>query len=86
MSDWAYKDCPECGKRVHLNHTCSEFNGTICTGDPWDIIKNVEMELLDTEQHRDRHIEMIGRYNIKIQKLIDRLPSDHPKRKTHKSS
>lgn len=31
MSEWAWRDCPECGDRIHLNAICD------CGGDPWNI-------------------------------------------------
>lgn len=31
MSEWAYRDCEKCGKKVHMNFKCD------CGGNPWEI-------------------------------------------------
>lgn len=86
MSEWAYRECSECGKRVHINHTCAEFNNTICKGDPWNIIRRIEQELVILEQNRDNYVLWIEQCNKRIRRLIKRLPDDHEKAKLFKKS
>lgn len=40
MSEWAYKKCPDCGQRTHMNTYCRE-----CGGDPWSIEEGALIEI-----------------------------------------
>lgn len=86
MSEWAYRECSDCGKRVHVNHTCAEWNRTICKGDPWGEIRQIECELVMLEQDRDKYLLWVEQKNERIQKLVKRLPKDHEKAKLLKNS
>lgn len=56
MSDGAYRECEICGNRVHMNHTCKQWNKQKCQGDPWKVreklraeIDGLKKQILDTE-------------------------------------
>lgn len=40
MSNWAYRNCPDCNKRVHINFKCK------CGGNPWNIKNKKNRSLL----------------------------------------
>jgi len=40
MSEWAWRNCPDCGRRTHINNYCSK-----CGGDPWGIEETALKEI-----------------------------------------
>ena len=81
MSAWAYRECPECGKSVHVNNYCGGWNGTICKGDPWGVEKSAEIHIVTLEKERDELLEDLERVNKAITHYVRKLPKNNPKAK-----
>jgi len=67
MSDWAYKECSECGNRVHINFVCSK-----CGGDPWGVLVKLEN---DFKKLKDSVVDLLAELD-KIKLVIESDFSD----------
>lgn len=76
MSEWAYKECPLCGKRVHINCYC----GDDCPGDPWGIETDAMVEITMLEQDRRKYALWMAQIDEKIERVRKRLPKTHDSR------
>lgn len=57
MSETAYQKCEMCGNRVHINHTCKQWNKEKCQGDPWEVRKKLQSKIDDLKkQIRDTEL------------------------------
>ena len=81
MSEWAYRECPKCGRRTHINMYCSKEG---CDGDPWGIEKDTLVEIAMVEQDRDKYLMWVEQCNDKLQRLLKKLPKGHEKAKLFK--
>ena len=83
MSEWAYRECPKCGTRVHINCYCYKVG---CDGDPWGIEKSSEIHIATLERERDELLEDLERLNKTITHYVRKLPKTNPKAKILVSS
>jgi hypothetical protein len=69
MSEWAYRKCPKCGNRTHINCYCGE-----CGGDPWDIERQTRCEIVMLEQDKMKYQLWISQIDEKLERLVKKLP------------
>ena len=73
MSEWAYRECGKCGKRVHINHTCAKWgNKNVCDGDPWEEIPKIKSEIIKLEKQSADLVSVI----VKIDSRLELLKND----------
>ena len=71
MSEWAYRNCPQCGTRTHINCYCSKDG---CAGDPWGIERQTEVEIVMLEQDKKKYLLWVEQIDAKLERLEKRLP------------
>ena len=69
MSEWAYRACPDCGTRTHINCYCSK-----CGGDPWGIERQTRCEIVMLEQDKKKYQLWIEQIDAKLERLEKKLP------------
>lgn len=71
MSEWAYRKCPDCGQRTHINCYCSK-----CGGDPWGREKEIQTYLAMLKQDKEKLLLRIERLDQEIEIQKKYLPSN----------
>jgi len=75
MSEWAYRKCPKCGNRTHINCYCKEHGGSKdCDGDPWGIENQTKCEIVMLEQDKKKYQLWISQIDEKLGRLEKKLP------------
>ena len=67
MTAGAYRKCEECGRRVHMNHTCKQWNREGCMGDPWHVRRRAKKKIEELEEKKKFHADKVDRIDQQIQ-------------------
>jgi len=74
MSEGVYQKCEMCGNRVHINHTCKQWNkAKECQWDPWGVRKNIQSKIDNLRQEiRDTEF-VLNNKRSSLEKNIEKL-------------